>query len=183
MIFSLIPLSALAIAPAIAGTINARKEDSIQARDWAPWTPGWSWPGTSDTCHPSIPENCPCLTKPVCGSDGLIKCPEPTCDYSEYNWHPIYENWNGWNGWKKTPYSTGYVNKDTYEIDCKNLCNANEGCNSCQVYTLEEAAEVFICALFEEILDLSTWEDDCDDWSDWGTWGYKPSWSSCWSIY
>ncbi len=63
MIFSLIPLAALTVAPALGGTISARKEDSIQARDWAPWTPGWSWPGTNDTCHPSIPEDCPCLTK------------------------------------------------------------------------------------------------------------------------
>ncbi len=34
------------------------------------------------------------------------------------------------------------------------------------VYTLEEAAERFICALFEEIVDIATWEDDCvDDWA------------------
>ncbi len=34
------------------------------------------------------------------------------------------------------------------------------------VYTLEEAAEQFICALFEEIVDIVTWEDDwVDDWA------------------
>ncbi len=34
------------------------------------------------------------------------------------------------------------------------------------VYTLGEAAEQFICALFEEIVDIATWEDDwVDDWA------------------
>ncbi|PBK93692.1 hypothetical protein ARMGADRAFT_1012511 [Armillaria gallica] len=47
---------------------------------------------------------------------------------------------------------TRYVDKVTYKIDCA----WSTICNSCQVYTLEEAAEQFICALFEDIADIAT---------------------------
>ncbi len=74
----------------------------------------------------------------------------------------------------------------TIHADCKDLCLAHDKFNSCQgvypkfslfdhsltrgfrpVYTLEGSAEQFIWALFEEIVDSTTWEYDCeDDWVD-----------------
>ncbi|PBL03210.1 hypothetical protein ARMGADRAFT_1069774 [Armillaria gallica] len=52
--------------------------------------------------------------------------------------------------------------KNTFELDCKKLCEAHDKCNSCQAFSLEEQAEQFICALFEEYLDSTTREGDCE---------------------
>ncbi|KAK0435553.1 hypothetical protein EV421DRAFT_1908625 [Armillaria borealis] len=116
--------------------------------------------------------------QPVCG----FKCPSQW-PYNKCQWEPVFVDrydWKGWKPGKRDPFSCGYVDKVTYEIDCKDLCLAHDNCNSCQVYTLEEAAEQFICALFEEIVDITTWEDDCeDDWVD--DWVYYST--SYWNVY
>ncbi|KAK0212190.1 hypothetical protein DFS33DRAFT_1279808 [Desarmillaria ectypa] len=81
-------------------------------------------------------------------------------------WQPVFEHkkdFKGWNQEKYTPYDHKDVKKDTYEIDCKDLCEKDDKCNSCQVYSEEEIEEKFICELFEEIIDILTWEDDCYD--------------------
>ncbi|KAK0437927.1 uncharacterized protein EV420DRAFT_1753339 [Desarmillaria tabescens] len=84
-------------------------------------------------------------------------------------WEPVFEHkkdFRGWNKGKYTPYDHKDVKKDSYEIDCKNLCEKDDKCNSCQAYSKEENEEKFICELFEEIIDILTWEDDCDDDKD-----------------
>ncbi|KAK0469451.1 uncharacterized protein EV420DRAFT_1633871 [Desarmillaria tabescens] len=109
-----------------------------------------------------------------------FKCPQQWPD-TESTWEPVFENKSDWSGWKSgkyTPVTTGYVSKDTFELDCKNICLAHEKCSSCQAFSLEEAAEEFICALFEEIIDISTWEDDCDDDKS----GEKYYDTSCWNV-
>ncbi|KAK0200842.1 hypothetical protein DFS33DRAFT_1277206 [Desarmillaria ectypa] len=81
---------------------------------------------------------------------------------------------------KYTPIDTKKCDKDTFEIDCKKFCVDHDKCNSCQVYSLEEAAEEFICEIFEEIIDILTWEDGCDkDYKD----GKKYYDSSCWNAH
>ncbi|KAK0448984.1 uncharacterized protein EV420DRAFT_836921 [Desarmillaria tabescens] len=182
---SLAPLAALAV-PGLSATINARQPETgnntIQGRDYygsyAPWKPSWTWPGTDKHCPTDVPEYCPCLDDPVCG----FECPSQW-PYNKCTWEPVFVDrydWKGWKPGKRDPFSCGYVDKVTYEIDCKDLCLAHDNCNSCQVYTLEEAAEQFICALFEEIVDITTWEDDCeDDWVD--DWVYYSS--SYWNVY
>ncbi|KAK0437916.1 uncharacterized protein EV420DRAFT_154870 [Desarmillaria tabescens] len=84
-------------------------------------------------------------------------------------WEPVFEHKNDFKGWNKgkyTPYDHKDVKKDTYEIDCKDLCEKDDRCNSCQAYSKEENEEKFICELFEEIIDILTWEDDCDEDKD-----------------
>ncbi|KAK0204140.1 hypothetical protein DFS33DRAFT_1337166 [Desarmillaria ectypa] len=84
-------------------------------------------------------------------------------------WEPVFEHkkdFKGWNKGKYTPYDHKDVKKDSYEIDCKNLCEKDDKCNSCQAYSKEESEDKFICELFEEIIDILTWEDDCDDDKD-----------------
>ncbi|KAK0437915.1 uncharacterized protein EV420DRAFT_1753327 [Desarmillaria tabescens] len=84
-------------------------------------------------------------------------------------WEPVFEHkkdFRGWNKGKYTPYDHKDVKKDSYEIDCKNLCEKDDKCNSCQAYSKEEDEEKFICELFEEIIDILTWEGDCDDDKD-----------------
>ncbi|KAK0459405.1 uncharacterized protein EV420DRAFT_1479382 [Desarmillaria tabescens] len=84
-------------------------------------------------------------------------------------WEPVFEHkkdFRGWNNGKYTPYDHKDVKKDSHEIDCKNLCEKDDKCNSCQVYSEEEIEEKFICELFEEIIDILTWEDDCDEDKD-----------------
>ncbi|KAK0455624.1 uncharacterized protein EV420DRAFT_1765293 [Desarmillaria tabescens] len=84
-------------------------------------------------------------------------------------WEPVFEHkkdFRGWNKGKYTPYDHKDVKKDTYEIECKDFCEKDDKCNSCQVYSKEESEEKFICELFEEIIDILTWEDDCDDDKD-----------------
>ncbi|KAK0460107.1 uncharacterized protein EV420DRAFT_251641 [Desarmillaria tabescens] len=152
-----IPLAVLAV-PALSGAINAGA--GIQARDDYYY-------GNKDYDHKDY---------------GKIE------DYDhkdkECTWEPVFEHKNDWNGWKKgkyTPYNTGYVKKESFEIDCKERCKEHDKCKSCQVYSLEEAAEEFICELFEEIVDILTWEDDCDD--DYKHDGKKYYDSSCWNAY
>ncbi|KAK0221187.1 hypothetical protein EDD85DRAFT_960355 [Armillaria nabsnona] len=182
---TLVPLAAL-IVPGLSGTITTRQpvagDTTIQGRNYngsyAPWKPSWTWPGTDKHCPKDVPEHCPCLDDPVCG----FKCPSQW-PYNKCQWEPVFVDrydWKGWKPGKRDPFSCGYVDKVTYEIDCKDLCLAHDNCNSCQVYTLEEAAEQFICALFEEIVDITTWEDDCeDDWVD--DWVYYST--SYWNVY
>ncbi|KAK0212185.1 hypothetical protein DFS33DRAFT_1482136 [Desarmillaria ectypa] len=84
-------------------------------------------------------------------------------------WEPVFEHKNDFKGWNKgkyTPYDHKDVKKESYEIDCKDLCEKDDKCNSCQAYSKEETEEKFICELFEEIIDILTWEDDCDDDKD-----------------
>ncbi|KAK0435119.1 uncharacterized protein EV420DRAFT_1488196 [Desarmillaria tabescens] len=114
-------------------------------------------PGLSATINARQPET----------GNNTIQGRDYYAPYSPYDW-------KGWKPGKRNPFSCGYVDKVTYEIDCKDLCLAHDNCNSCQVYTLGEAAEQFICALFEEIVHVTTWEDDCeDDWVD--DWVYYSS--------
>ncbi|KAK0244684.1 hypothetical protein EDD85DRAFT_809196 [Armillaria nabsnona] len=54
-------------------------------------------------------------------------------------------------------------------------------CLSKPVYSFEEATEEFICELFEEIVDIWTWEDNCDD--DYKHDDKKYYDSSCWNAY
>ncbi|KAK0194142.1 hypothetical protein F5146DRAFT_1119457 [Armillaria mellea] len=112
---------------------------------------------------------------PECG----FQCPKQWPD-TDCVWKAVFENKNDWNGWKSgkyTPVTTGYVSKDTFELDCKKLCEAHDKCNSCQAYSMEEQAEQFVCALFEEYIDSATWESDCvaDDANS------KYFNTSCWS--
>ncbi|KAK0205130.1 hypothetical protein DFS33DRAFT_735409 [Desarmillaria ectypa] len=188
----LIPLAVI-IAPVLSGTVKAEhkgehkgtkpvKGHHHKGRDDggdlnAPWKPTWTWPGSGKQCPSDVKKDCPCLTDSECG----FKCPQQWPD-TKTVWEPVFENKNDWSGWKSgkyTPVTTGYVPKDTFELDCKNLCLANEKCNSCQAFSLEEAAEEFICALFEEIIDMSTWEEDCDDDKN----GKKYYDTSCWNSH
>ncbi|KAK0501446.1 hypothetical protein EDD18DRAFT_1142860 [Armillaria luteobubalina] len=168
----LVPLAVL-IAPVLSGTVkkvdhkDGHKGDHKGTKhvkgnhhkgrdnngDVDSWTPSWTWAGSGKQC-PSDSE---------CG----FKCPQ--------QWPTT--GWSGWKSGKYTPVTTGYVSKDTFELDCKNLCLAHEKCNSCQAFSIEEAAEEFICALFEELIDTSTWEEDCDDNKD----GKKYYEASCWN--
>ncbi|KAK0459224.1 uncharacterized protein EV420DRAFT_1763662 [Desarmillaria tabescens] len=84
-------------------------------------------------------------------------------------WEPVFEHKNDFKGWNKgkyTPYDHKDVKKNSYEIDCKNLCEKDDKCNSCQAYSKDESDDKFICELFEEIIDILTWEEDCDDDKD-----------------
>ncbi|KAK0493064.1 hypothetical protein EDD18DRAFT_1464980, partial [Armillaria luteobubalina] len=42
----------------------------------------------------------------------------------------------------------------------------DDKCNSCQAYSHDEKDEKFICDLFVEIIDVDTWEQDCDEGND-----------------
>ncbi|KAK0489083.1 hypothetical protein IW261DRAFT_1640650 [Armillaria novae-zelandiae] len=187
----LVPLAVL-IAPVLSGTVKKADHNKGEHKDAKhvkgnhhkgrdnnedvdSWTPSWTWPGSGKQCPSNVKKDCPCLTDSECG----FKCPQqwPATNNS---WDAVFENKSDWNGWKSgkyTPVTTGYVSKDTFEIDCKNLCLAHEKCNSCQAFSIEEAAEEFICTLFEELIDVSTWEEDCDDNKD----GKKYYDASCWN--
>lgn len=78
-------------------------------------------------------------------------------------WESIFEHkkdFRGWNKGKYTPYNHKDVDKVTFEIECKNVCEKNDKCNSCQFYSRDESYDKFICELFTEIIDIKTWEDD-----------------------
>ncbi|KAK0448980.1 uncharacterized protein EV420DRAFT_1483390 [Desarmillaria tabescens] len=102
----------------------------------------------------------------------IIRMPLPMALLNKCTWEPVFVDrydWKGWKPGKRDPFSCGYVDKVTYEI------GPLLGPRQLQllprsfvlIYTLEEAAEQFICALFEEAADITTWEDDCeDDWVD-----------------
>ncbi|SJL10020.1 uncharacterized protein ARMOST_13402 [Armillaria ostoyae] len=164
------------VAPAFSSAITARDDASVGVQDpTSPWTPAWTWYGSGKQCPPDVSKDCPCLTDSECG----FQCPQQWPDTSCV-WKAVFENKNDWNGWKSgkyTPVTTGYVSKDTFELDCKKLCEAHDKCNSCQAFSLEEQAEQFICALFEEYIDSTTWENDCvaDDINS------KYYNTSCWS--
>ncbi|KAK0485008.1 hypothetical protein IW261DRAFT_872392 [Armillaria novae-zelandiae] len=122
-------LAALAI-PAFASIITSR-DDAVAAQDpTSAWTPAWTWYGSGKQCPPDVSKDCPCLTDSECG----FQCPEQWPDTSCV-WKAVFKNKNDWNGWKSgkyTPVTTGYVSKDTFELDCKKLCEAHDKCNSCQ---------------------------------------------------
>ncbi|KAK0217769.1 hypothetical protein IW262DRAFT_1091406 [Armillaria fumosa] len=145
----LVPLAVL-IAPVLSGTVKKadhkgeHKSEHKGAKhvkgnhhkgrdnngDVDSWTPSWTWPGNGKQCPSNVKTDCPCLTDSECG----FKCPQqwPVTDNT---WDVVFENKSDWSGWKSgkyTPVTTGYVSKDTFEIDCKNLCLAHEKCNSCQ---------------------------------------------------
>ncbi|KAK0421573.1 hypothetical protein EV421DRAFT_1916761 [Armillaria borealis] len=50
--------------------------------------------------------------------------------------------------------------------ECKKLCEKDDKCNSCQTYSRDKSYDKFVCELFVEIIDIKTWEDDCDDDKD-----------------
>ncbi|KAK0459253.1 uncharacterized protein EV420DRAFT_1479262 [Desarmillaria tabescens] len=58
-------------------------------------------------------------------------------------WEPVFEHKKDFKGWNK---------------NCKNLCEKDD-----KSYSKDESDDKFICELFEEIIDILTWEDDCDD--------------------
>ncbi|KAK0500077.1 hypothetical protein EDD18DRAFT_1148343 [Armillaria luteobubalina] len=159
-------LAALA-APAFSSIVTTRDDSSDPAvSPQIPTTPAfrispaWIWLGSGKECPSDVSQDCPCLTDPQCG----FQCPEHWPD-NDCVWKAVFENKNDWSGWKSdkyTPVTTGYVSKDTFEQDCKTLCEAHEQCNSCQAFSLEEQAEQFICALYEEYIDSKTWESDSD---------------------
>ncbi|KAK0222647.1 hypothetical protein EDD85DRAFT_982602 [Armillaria nabsnona] len=164
---TIVPLAAL-IVPGLSGTITARQpvaeSTTIQGRNYngsyAPWKPSWTWPGTDKHCPKDVPEYCPCLDD-LRTARVWIQVPLPMAV-------------------QQMSMGACVRRQVTYEINCKDLCLAHDNCNSCQVYTLEEAAEQFVCALFEEIVDITTWEDDCeDDWVD--DWVYYSS--LYWNVY
>ncbi|KAK0488207.1 hypothetical protein EDD18DRAFT_1359895 [Armillaria luteobubalina] len=167
---ALVPLVAL-LVPGLSDAITTHQlvagNTTIQGRNYdgsyAPWKPSWTWPGMDEHCLTDILEYCPCL-------DG-IQVSFPVA-YNNCQWEPVFDDRYDWKGWKPSkhdPFPCGYVDKVTYEINCKDLCLAYNNCSSCQVYSLEEAVEPFICALFEKIIDIMTWEGDCEDgWvNDW----------------
>ncbi|KAK0430998.1 hypothetical protein EV421DRAFT_1855651, partial [Armillaria borealis] len=80
-------------------------------------------------------------------------------------WEPVFEHkkdFKGWNKGKYTPYEHKEVDKITFEIECKSFCEKDDKCNSCQVYSKDKSDDKFVCELFVEIIDIETWEDDCD---------------------
>ncbi|KAK0205124.1 hypothetical protein DFS33DRAFT_1325742, partial [Desarmillaria ectypa] len=157
MSFALV-LFTLAV-PAFSSVITT-SDPSVAVQNDGSWTPTWTWYGNGKECPTDVSKDCPCLTDSVCG----FECPQQWPDAS-WVWKAVFENKNDWSGWKSgkyTPVTTGYVSKDTFELDCKNLCEAHQKCNSCQAFSLEEEAEQFVCALFEEIIEGATWEDDCE---------------------
>ncbi|PBK64515.1 hypothetical protein ARMSODRAFT_979051 [Armillaria solidipes] len=84
-------------------------------------------------------------------------------------WTPVFEHKNDFKGWNKgkyTPYEHKEVNKVTFEIECKSLCEKDDRCNSCQAYSHDEKDDKFVCELFVEIIDINTWKEDCDDGKD-----------------
>ncbi|KAK0451455.1 hypothetical protein EV421DRAFT_1975715 [Armillaria borealis] len=152
-------LSSIIESPAQSTSIITARDDASVAPT-SSWTPAWTWYGSGKQCPPDVSSDCPCLTNSECG----FQCPQQWPDTSCV-WKAVFENKNDWNEWKSgkyTPVTTGYVSKDTFELDCKKLCEAHDKCNSCQAFSLEEQAEQFICALFEEYIDGSTWESDCE---------------------
>ncbi|KAK0430445.1 hypothetical protein EV421DRAFT_1912923 [Armillaria borealis] len=89
--------------------------------------------------------------------------------HGDCTWTPVFEHKNDFKGWNKgkyTPYKHKEVNKITFEIECKSLCEKDDKCNSCQAYSRDEKDEKFICELFVEIIDIDTWQEDCDDGKD-----------------
>ncbi|KAK0451458.1 hypothetical protein EV421DRAFT_1033458 [Armillaria borealis] len=120
-------LAALA-APALSSIITARDDASVAPTSL--WTPAWTWYGSGKQCPSDVSKDYPCLTDSECG----FQCPQQWPDTSCV-WKAVFENKNDWNGWKSgkyTPVTTGYVSKDTFELDCKKLCEAHDKCNSCQ---------------------------------------------------
>ncbi|KAK0216932.1 hypothetical protein IW262DRAFT_1394362 [Armillaria fumosa] len=199
----LLPLAA-AIMPALSGTINVRKaNESAEAREYgtyAPWRPSWTWPGPDKHCPYDAPIDCPCLSnvrflvtqvitnlrilQPTCGFECPHYWPEPGC-----TWDTVFDYTDSWKGWKPgkyDPFSCGYVDKENYEIDCKNLCSAHKDCHSCQGKRLVNLVQLsdkchfskctcskrllsslYVHSGFEEIIDELNWEDYCeDDWVD-----------------
>ncbi|KAK0500070.1 hypothetical protein EDD18DRAFT_1329245 [Armillaria luteobubalina] len=178
----LVPLTVL-IAPVLSGTVKktSHKSEHKGAKhvkgnhhkgrdnsgDVDAWKPTWTFPGSGKQCPSDVKKDCPCLTDSECRFQCPKKWPDTDC-----TWDTVFENKSNWSGWKLGKYTlvtTGYVSKDTFELDYKNLCSAHEKCTSCQVllaFSVEEAAEEFICALFEELIDTSTWEEDCNDDKD-----------------
>ncbi|KAK0459354.1 uncharacterized protein EV420DRAFT_1539753 [Desarmillaria tabescens] len=97
-------------------------------------------------------------------------------------WEPVFEHkkdFRGWNKGKYTHYDHNGCQEDTYEIDCKSLCEKDDKCNSCRVYSEEEIEEKIICELFENTIDILTWEDNCDEDKD----DKKYYDSSCWNVH
>ncbi|KAK0471232.1 hypothetical protein IW261DRAFT_1425354 [Armillaria novae-zelandiae] len=45
---------------------------------------------------------------------------------------------------------------------CKTFCEKDDKCNSCQAYQDDEKNDKFVWELFVEIIDINTWENDCD---------------------
>ncbi|KAK0476698.1 hypothetical protein IW261DRAFT_325065 [Armillaria novae-zelandiae] len=149
---ALIPFAVL-IAPVLSGTIGAREPERKgehkdehkgkhvkghhhKERDVdidfgrTNWKPTWTWPGSGKQCPSDVHKDCPCLKDSECG----FKCPQQW-PVTNCTWEPVFENKSGWKDWKSgkyTPITVGYVNKDTFELDCKNLCEAHEKCYSCQ---------------------------------------------------
>ncbi|KAK0469347.1 uncharacterized protein EV420DRAFT_1472594 [Desarmillaria tabescens] len=79
----------------------------------------------------------------------------------------------GWKNGKYTPYSTGFIKKDTFEIDCKKHgCKDDYKCHTCQIYSEEEEAEEFI-----------KYYDDKYDGKHDDKYGRKYYDSSCWNVY
>ncbi|KAK0212209.1 hypothetical protein DFS33DRAFT_1279940 [Desarmillaria ectypa] len=125
------------------------------------------------TLLPLVALAVPALSTSTQARDGGVDNGKKDYDNKNYgngrkdcSWQPVFEHkkdFKGWNQGKYTPYDHKDVKKDTYEIDCKNLCEKDNKCNSCQVYSEEESGEKFICELFEEIINILTWEDDCYD--------------------
>ncbi|KAK0486494.1 hypothetical protein IW261DRAFT_1416271 [Armillaria novae-zelandiae] len=84
-------------------------------------------------------------------------------------WTPVFEHkddFKGWNKGKYTPYEHKEVTKINFEIECKSFCEKDDKCNSCQAYSHDDKDDKFICELFVEIIDVDTWEQDCDDGKD-----------------
>ncbi|KAK0215172.1 hypothetical protein EDD85DRAFT_962904 [Armillaria nabsnona] len=71
-----------------------------------------------------------------------------------------------WELGKYTPYDHKEVDKITFEIECKSFREKDDKCNSCQVYSKDKFDDKFVCELFVEIIDIETWEEDCDDDKD-----------------
>ncbi|PBK62497.1 hypothetical protein ARMSODRAFT_1024904 [Armillaria solidipes] len=176
---ALVPLAAL-IVPGLSGTITARQpvegNTTIQGRNYdgsyAPWKPSWTWPGTDKHCPTDVPEYCPCLDDPVCG----FKCPSQW-PYNKCQWEPVFVDrydWKGWKPGKRDPFSCGYVDK-TARTFAWPMTTATLA-KSIPSRKLRNSSS----ALFEEIVDITTWEDDCeDDWVD--DWVYYST--SYWNVY
>ncbi|PBK76105.1 hypothetical protein ARMSODRAFT_1000341 [Armillaria solidipes] len=181
---ALIPLAVL-VAPVLSGAISAReperkgehkgghkvkhvkghhhKERDVDidfGGNGSAWKPTWTWPGSGKQCPSDVHKDCPCLKDSECG----FKCPQQW-PVTNCTWEPVFENKSDWKDWKSgkyTPITVGYVNKDTFELDCKNLCEAHEKCYSCQVFSREKE-EQSICALYGKTIDVATWKVDFEE--------------------
>ncbi|KAK0488203.1 hypothetical protein EDD18DRAFT_1423754 [Armillaria luteobubalina] len=164
---ALVPLAVL-VVPGLSNTITARQPGGTMTVLMLPGSlPGLSQERIS-TVRPTSQNTVPAWMIPSAGSSVLPSGPTTIANGS------LCLS-TGMTGKAGSPASV-----TPSPVDCKDLCLAHDNCNSCQVYTLEEAAEQFICALFEEIVDITTWEDDCeDDWVD--DWVYYSS--SYWNVY